>query len=116
VTDEVFATVLDRVSRVPGVRGVLVVDAQAGVPVVAEVEDGVADSAVAALATALFRRAARAAEGSEFGHLDALQLEAEGGHVVVAGAGELLLVAVAAGDAQLGLLRLEVQRAVEDLW
>jgi predicted regulator of Ras-like GTPase activity (Roadblock/LC7/MglB family) len=44
-----------------------------------------------------------------------LQLEAEDGHVIVAGAGDVLVIAVAARDAHLGLVRVEAQRAAESL-
>jgi predicted regulator of Ras-like GTPase activity (Roadblock/LC7/MglB family) len=112
---DLFTTVLQRLSRVPGVRGAMIVDTTAGLPVVAEVAEGVAAEPVAALAASLFRRTARAAEGVAFGHLDTVQLEADEGHVVVADAGETAVVAIAERGAQLGLVRLEVHRAAESL-
>jgi predicted regulator of Ras-like GTPase activity (Roadblock/LC7/MglB family) len=110
-----FGVVLDRLSRVPGVLAAMVVDVVAGVPVVAEVSDGVATESVAALTASLFHRTAHAAEGASFGRLRSLQLEATAGHVFVADAGETAVVAVAAPGSQLGLVRLEVQRAAEAL-
>ncbi|MBI4409399.1 MAG: roadblock/LC7 domain-containing protein [Gemmatimonadetes bacterium] len=112
---DVLSVALSRLSRVDGVRGALIVDAQAGVPVVSELADGVAEPAVAALAASLFRRTAKAAGAAAFGGLETLQLEAEAGHVVMAGAGELVVVVVAEADAQLGLIRLEAQRAAGSL-
>ena len=50
-----------------------------------------------------------------FGPLQSLHLEADAGHVLVAGAGELIVVVLAAKDAQLGLVRLETLRAAESL-
>ena len=44
-----------------------------------------------------------------------LVLEADGGHVVVAYGGDLLIVVVAERTAQLGMLRLEAHRAAEAL-
>jgi predicted regulator of Ras-like GTPase activity (Roadblock/LC7/MglB family) len=108
-----LAAALDRLSRVPGVRGALVVDVAAGVPVVAEVEADVDPAALAALAASVFRQTDRATEAAEFGRLRTVQLEARAGHVIVAGAGDLALVVVAAEDAQLGLIRLEAHRTVE---
>lgn len=108
-----FAAALERLSRVPGVRGAMIVDTTAGVPVASEVAAGVPAPAVAALAASLFKRTAQAAAG--FGALGALQLEADGGHVVIAGAGEVAIVAVAETAAQLGLVRLEVRRVAEAL-
>lgn len=107
---EHFSTALDRLSRVPGVRGAAVVDARTGVPVLG---DGAADPALAALATAIYRRAARAGDRAAIGALASLQLEAENGHIVVAGAAETLVVALTDTDAQLGLVRLEARRAAE---
>ncbi len=112
---DLFTAVLQRLSRVPGVRGAMIVDTTAGVPVVAEVSEGVPADTVAALAASLFKRTARAAESVAFGHLDTLQLEADAGHVVVADAGETAVVAVAERGSQLGLVRLEVHRAAEAL-
>ncbi len=112
---DLFTAVLTRLSRVPGVRGAMIVDITAGVPVVAEVSEGVPTDTVAALAASLYNRTARAAEGIAFGHLDTLQLEADAGHVVVADAGDTAVVAVADRSAQLGLVRLEVHRAAEAL-
>ena len=115
MSNELFLQVLQRLSRVPGVRGAMIVDTVAGVPVVAEVAEGVQPAPVAALAASLFQRTARAADGVAFGKLDTVQLEADAGHVVVADAGETAVVAVAERGAQLGLIRLEVHRAAEAL-
>ena len=42
-----------------------------------------------------------------------MQLEADEGHVIAVDAGELIIVVIAARDAQLGLVRLEAHRAAE---
>jgi predicted regulator of Ras-like GTPase activity (Roadblock/LC7/MglB family) len=108
---DAYAAALDRVSHVPGVRGALIVDADAGVPVLAEVEAGASGAAIAALAAALYRRSARVPGAGSFGPLGGMHLEADGGHLIVAGAGELLVVVLAQSDAQLGLIRVETLRA-----
>ena len=108
-------TVLDRVSRVPGVRGVMLVDGAAGVPIVAELAEGVNGQAVAALAASLLKRSSKASEMADYGAVRALQLESADGHLLIASAGEVLAVAVTAESAQLGLIRLEIQKAVEGL-
>jgi predicted regulator of Ras-like GTPase activity (Roadblock/LC7/MglB family) len=113
--NDVFANALQRLSRIPGVRGAMIVDGAAGIPVVAEMAEGIAAPAVAALAASLFRRTARAAEAADFGALGMLQLEAEEGHVVIAGTPELAVVAVAEEGAPLGLVRLELQKAAQAL-
>ena len=112
---DIFAEALDRLSRVSGVRGALIVETDAGVPVLAELAEGVPGDVIAALASSLFRRTDKAAQTAEFGSLRTLQLEAEGGHVIVANGGELLIVVVADKNAQLGQLRLEAHRAAEGL-
>jgi hypothetical protein len=110
-----FTTTLDRLSRITGVRGALIVEADAGVPVLTELSAGVNGAAVAALASALYQRTSKATNVVDQGALKSLQLEAENGHVIVAGAGELLVVVLAERTAQLGMVRLEVSRAAEAL-
>ncbi|MBI4545723.1 MAG: roadblock/LC7 domain-containing protein [Gemmatimonadetes bacterium] len=114
---DAFAAVLDRLSRVPGVEGALLVDADAGVLVAADLAGGVDGGAVAALTASLYRQTARAAGDAGLGALETVHLEAEAGHVLVAGAAAptLLVVAVAAVDAQLGLVRVETQRIAAEL-
>ena len=112
---DIYTEAVDRISRVPGVRGALIVETDAGVPVLAELAEGVDGTAVAALAASLFRRTGRAAQASAFGNLRTLQLEAAGGHVIVANGGDLLVVVVAEKGAQLGMVRLEAHRAAEAL-
>jgi predicted regulator of Ras-like GTPase activity (Roadblock/LC7/MglB family) len=106
---------VDRLSRVNGVRGAMIVETDAGLPVTAELTEGVDGGAVAALASSLFRRTDRASATAEFGAVNTMQLEADGGHVIVSSAGELLIVVIADKGAQLGLVRLEAHRAAEAL-
>lgn len=112
---ENFEAVLERLSRVSGVRGAMLVDAQAGVPILAELAEGVSGQAVAALAASLLKRAAKASGAADYGAVRTMQLEATDGHLLIASAGEVVAVAVAAPDAQLGLIRLEIRKAVEAL-
>ncbi|MBW3552026.1 MAG: roadblock/LC7 domain-containing protein [Gemmatimonadetes bacterium] len=114
MTDAVRAA-LQRLTRVKGVRGAMVVDAEAGVPVASELETGVQETALAALAGSLFRRTQDASTASGFGRVRSLQLESAGGHLFVAGAGALLVVALADPAAQLGLVRMEAGRAAGEL-
>jgi predicted regulator of Ras-like GTPase activity (Roadblock/LC7/MglB family) len=112
---DVYTSALERLSRVPGVRGALIVETDAGLPVVAELAEGVEGGALAALASSLFRRTNNASQTAAFGSLSTMQLEAEAGHVVVANGGDLLVVVVAEKTAQLGMVRLEAHRAAEAL-
>jgi predicted regulator of Ras-like GTPase activity (Roadblock/LC7/MglB family) len=88
---------------------------EAGVPVAAELAAGVKETALAAMAGSLFTRTADATRTSGFGGVRILQLDAGDGHVVVAGAGPLLVVALTEPAAQLGLVRVEAGRAAEEL-
>lgn len=112
---ETVRSAVFQLSRLPGVRGAMVVDAQVGVPVVSELMHDVNGTAVAALAASLFQRGAQATASSDFGSLTMLQLEAETGNLFVTDAGELLVAVVTEKDAQLGLLRMELATVVEAL-
>jgi predicted regulator of Ras-like GTPase activity (Roadblock/LC7/MglB family) len=113
--NDAYREALERVSRVPGVRGALVVLANDGVPVVEELQPDVSGGAIAALAAALFRRTSLAANSADFGALETLQLEADGGQVLIGGAGEVIVVALISDDAQIGRARVEVVRAAQSL-
>ena len=106
---------VQRLTRAPGVRGAMVVDAEAGVAVTSELTADVKETALAAMTGSLFQRTADASRSSGFGDVRLLQLDAEDGHVVVAGAGPLLVVALTEPNAQLGLVRVEAERAAEEL-
>lgn len=102
-------------TRIPGARGALVVDTEAGVSVASDLETGVSETALAALTGSLFRRTAAAVGTAGHGGLRLLQVEATDGHLVMAGAGPLLVVVLTAPSAQLGLVRVKAARAAEDL-
>jgi predicted regulator of Ras-like GTPase activity (Roadblock/LC7/MglB family) len=110
-----FGKSLRRLSRVAGVRGALIVDTAAGVPVATELAAEVDGAAIAALACSLFQRAAAAVERPGFGSIRSMQLESATGHLIVAGAGEIAVAALTEADAQLGMVRLEARRAAEEL-
>jgi predicted regulator of Ras-like GTPase activity (Roadblock/LC7/MglB family) len=112
---DLYSDAVDRLSRVPGVRGALLVETEAGVPVLSELAEGVDGGAVAALASSLFRRTSKASQTAAFGNVRTLQLEADVGHVIVANGGDLLIVVIAEKGAQLGMVRLEAHRAAEAL-
>lgn len=114
MTDVVLAAA-QGLTRISGVRGAVIVDAEAGVPVASDVAAGVGETALAALAGSLFRRAADAAWATGQGRLQALQLDAAAGHLVVVGAGPLLIVVLTDRSAQLGLVRVQAARAAEEL-
>lgn len=106
---------LTRLTGMTGVAGAMVVDAEVGVSVAAELATGVEETALAAMSGALYSRTADASRSAGMGALRTLQLEAGDGHLVMAGAGPLLVVVLAGPSAPLGLLRVEVHRAAGEL-
>ena len=111
-----FAGSLDRVTRQAGVRGALVVEREDGLVVAEALMEGLDGAALAALAASLWNRLARAGATAGRGEPGFVQLAAEQGTMLAVPAGaELLLVAVAEPDANLGLARLALIRAAGDL-
>lgn len=110
-----FREAVARLNRIPGVQGAMIVDAEDGIPVEAEVMEHLRGPVVAALAAQLFRRAARSAEAARFQELRSLHLEAERGSVFASRAGPLLVVVVADQEANFGLVRVEVGRLAGEL-
>jgi predicted regulator of Ras-like GTPase activity (Roadblock/LC7/MglB family) len=107
---------LDRVTRVPGVRGALVIAATDGLVVAEQLMDGVDGQAAAALTGSLVGRLTRAAESTGLRRPTFLHLRGEGGSVLAApGGDDLVLVAVVGPDANLGLARLEMLDAASRL-
>ncbi len=106
---------LEPLTRVDGVQGAMVVDAEAGVPVASQLATGVEETALAALAGVLFTRTDDASVSGGYGALRVVQLEAAEGHVVVAGAGPLLVVVLTDVTARLGLVRVQAERTAAEL-
>lgn len=101
--------VLDRVTRVPGVRGALLVSAGDGLIVAEQLMDGVDGRAAAALTGSLVGRLTRTAQQAGLERPAFVHLRAEAGSVLAApGPDDLVLVAVVAPDANVGLARLEM--------
>jgi predicted regulator of Ras-like GTPase activity (Roadblock/LC7/MglB family) len=109
-------TALDRVTRVPGVRGALVVSAADGLVVAEQLMEGVDGRAAAALAGSLVGRLARTAEHAGLRPPTFVHLRGDTGSVLAApGPEDLVVVAVVAPDANVGLARLEMLAAAERL-
>ena len=106
--------VLDRVTRVPGVRGALLASAGDGLVVAEQLMEGIKGGAVAALAASLMGRLQRAMVAAGLGPSQFWHLQSDQGALLVVPAGEgLLLVAVTEADVNVGLVRLELLRAAE---
>jgi predicted regulator of Ras-like GTPase activity (Roadblock/LC7/MglB family) len=109
-------TALDRVTRVPGVRGALVVAATDGLVVAEQLMDGVDGQAVAALAGSLVGRLVRTVVSAGMRPPAFVHLRGDSGGILAAlGPEELALVAVVGPDANLGLARLEMLDAANRL-
>jgi predicted regulator of Ras-like GTPase activity (Roadblock/LC7/MglB family) len=107
------AELLDRLSTVRGIRGSVLVSASDGLIVAESLMTGVDGRAVAALAASLVNRLRRATACAGRREAVFLQLHAAEGTVLAAPCGaELVLVAVAGADANVGLARLEMFEVV----
>ena len=112
---DAYSSAVARLSRVAGVRGALVVDAETAVPVAAELREGVNGTALAALAAALYLRTAEATASAQLGVVDSVQLDADDGHVTMVGSGDLILIVISERSAQLGMVRIEARRVAAAL-
>lgn len=111
-----FRRLLDVITRVRGVRGAMLVAVPDGLVVAESLMEGVRGNAVAALAASLLLRFSRAAEAGGIGTPHFLHLQASIGTLLAVPASpEMLLVAIADADVNVGLVRLEMLRAVEDV-
>lgn len=107
---------LEPITRVRGVRGAMIVSATEGIVVAEAVMEGVDAQAVAALAAGLAARLRRATDAAGRSAPVFIHLEAEGGALVaVPGERDLLVVAVTQADVNVGLVRLELRRAADQL-
>ena len=110
-----FSAMLDTLIRHRGVLGSLVVDERDGIIVDSSLSVGLRGSVVAALAGSLDRKARLSASAAGLGEATFLQLEAERGRICAVGRNDLVIVVVAEPRTNIGLLRMEMLRAVETL-
>lgn len=110
-----FASMLSTLIRQRGVVGSLVVSEADGIIIDSNLQIGVKGNVVAALAASLYRKARLSSRAAGLGEAAFLTLEAEQGRVCAAGRDGLVLVAVAESRANVGLIRLEMLKAVGSL-
>lgn len=115
MTSSQFTPTLTSLTRLRGVLASLVVSERDGIVVDCNLQVGQEGDRVAALAASLYRKSRLSARAAGLGHAAFMQLDAEEGRVCVAGRGDLLLVIVAQPSANVGLIRVEMLRAVEVL-
>lgn len=111
-----LTAMLERVSAIRGVRGAMLVSAADGLVVADSLMEGVDGRAIAALAASLAGRLSRATQAAGLPGPQVVHLRAEQGSVLaVPASAEILLVAVASADANVGLARLEMLEAARAL-
>lgn len=111
-----FGTLLESLTRQRGVRASLVVSENDGLVVDSSLRFGQDGDRVAALAASLYRKARLSAAAARLGSVSFLQLDAERGRICVAGGGgDLVIVVVADPSANVGLIRVELLKALESL-
>lgn len=110
-----FSATLDALIRQRGVTAALVVSERDGIVVDSNLQIGQNGDRVAALAASLYRKARLAARAAGMGVVSFMQLEAPKGRLCAVGAGGLVLVVVAESGVNVGLVRVELLRAVDGL-
>jgi len=104
---------LGGLAALPGVRAALAATERDGLPVASVAAIDVDADALAAFATALFRRTRMANVSAGYGATRHLVLDAERGRLFVALEGDLAIILLAEPGAAAGLLRVELQRALK---
>jgi len=109
-----YSQALDRVTRVRGVRGAMLVAGDDGLVIAEQLMEGIKGPAVAALASSLATRLRRAMGAAGVGNSLFWHLQCDKGALLVVFSGSgVLVVAVAEADVNVGLVRLELLRAAE---
>lgn len=106
--------VLSELNRVSGVRGAMFVGRD-GMVIVSDLHAGVDGERVAAMAATLAARTGECLGKMDRGQLVHAMLNATGGKVFMSEAEKGLLVVIAEGEVNVGLVRLEMRAAAERL-
>ena len=111
-----FGAVLELLTRQRGVRASLIVSETDGLIIDATVRFGEDGDRVAALAASLYRKARLSAAAARLGDVAFLQLDAEQGRIcAVGGKSDLVFLVVAEPTANVGLIRVELLKALESV-
>ena len=108
-----FSGILSNLIRHRGVTGCMVVGEADGMIVDSSLQIGLNGDAFAALTASIYRKARKAALAAGFGGTGYFELLAEGGRMCAVGRADLVLVVVAEPRANVGLLRVEMLKALE---
>jgi predicted regulator of Ras-like GTPase activity (Roadblock/LC7/MglB family) len=93
----------------------MVVGEADGMIVDSSLQIGVNGATFAALTASMYRKARRAAAAAGFGPTGFFELTADGGRMCAAGRNDLVIVVVAEPRVNVGLLRVEMLKALEAL-
>lgn len=107
--------IISALTRQRGVTGSMLVDEGDGVIIDATLHVGMKGPAFAALAASLYRKARLSADAAGLGGVTFLRLRAAEGHVCAAGKNDMVLVIIADTRANIGLIRMEMLKALERL-
>ncbi len=110
-----FQDMLTGLIRLRGVSAALVVDEHEGMIIDSAVQFGQDGDRVAALAASLHRKARLSAGAAGLGAVSFMQLEAERGRVCAVGGKGMVLIVVAAPAANVGLVRVQMLKAMREL-
>jgi predicted regulator of Ras-like GTPase activity (Roadblock/LC7/MglB family) len=108
-----FTALLSALIRHRGVTGCMVVGEADGMIVDSSLQIGLNGDAFAALTASLYRKARRAAQAAGFGETGFFELDAERGRMCAAGRNDLVIVVIAEPRVNVGLLRVEMLKALE---
>ena len=110
-----FEPVLDGLTRQRGVRASLIVSERDGLVVDSKLRFGEQGDRLAALAASIFRKARLSARAAHLGAVSFLQLDAERGKICAVRRDDLVVVVVADAAANVGLIRVELFKALEQI-
>lgn len=110
-----YGALLDQLTAQRGVRASLIVSEGDGLVVDANLRVGEDGDRVAALVASVYRKARRSSRSAQLGAVSFLQLEADRGRICAAGRDDLVVVVVAEAGANVGLIRVQLLKAVESL-
>jgi len=110
-----YESVVAQLERQPGVIGAMLVGVEDGLVIAGADTLGESWEPAAALASSVFRRTRSASADAGLGEAKFVRLEADRGHLFATAKGEIVLIAVANKNINLGRLRLEMLSAVEQI-
>jgi len=106
--------ILADLNKTPGIIGSLI-SGKDGLPIAHAVPPDIDVELVCAMASAVFGTSERSAGELKQGELDRVMIESGNGKTLIVDAGEGILVVLTKPDVNLGLIRLEMKRASQEI-